>query len=294
MKIALFGNKSSTSLILSKILELTAEVVVHQVNQKHSKDIYGYKKIDADQKKKSFELKVFDNYSLSSDADISYFSEQKFGLGISSGWQRLIPNKILKSFKYGVYGWHASPFTFPDGRGRSPLNWGIRLGMEQVNLYCFRYKPGVDDGDIFNVTPIALPRGCTIGELQAKTIPFILSDTENIIHDCKNDKVQLAKQAKKAHLKLPKLSPLDGEILLGIHTPEQILAIIKATSQPFPGAFVKAETGTFRIWDANIFVAPVALANRLTVMKPQVIDQSLVILFDEKIMISKSFDFEKY
>ena len=46
------------------------------------------------------------DYSLKDSFSRSYFENKKFNLGISYGWQRLIPQYVLSRFQKGVFGFH--------------------------------------------------------------------------------------------------------------------------------------------------------------------------------------------
>ena len=67
---------------------------------------------------------------------------------ILGGWQRLVPDKILKTLKYGGLGQHGSSEFLPKFRGRSPLNWSIIMGKRRLIWNLFVMTSGIDDGDI--------------------------------------------------------------------------------------------------------------------------------------------------
>ncbi|MDB2478808.1 formyltransferase family protein [Alphaproteobacteria bacterium] len=290
MKIALFGNKISTQAILDRLVEFEHSVVVFQVSSSSSHGISGYHEISKKDLHEKISVELVSNYSLKTESDLDHFKTAKFDVGICAGWQRLIPQSILDTFRFGVFGWHGSPFHFPNGRGRSPLNWSLRLGLSEVNLYCFRYSSGADDGDIFNVTNIPINRSALISDLQEYTLPIIINDVNQIIQKCQNNNFALKKQSHKAFIYFPKLTPDDGELKIGLHNPEQFVSLIKASSRPFPGAFMKLEDGLVRIWDGDLFLRP---KNGKIVCKENEInftDNTLLIGFKEQILISKDFE----
>ena len=73
-------------------------------------------------------------YSLKSETDENFFKSYNGNLGIVIGWNRLIPLSIIKSFKYGILGFHGTPYGLPKGRGRSPVIWSIVLGEKKYHF----------------------------------------------------------------------------------------------------------------------------------------------------------------
>ena len=72
-----------------------------------------------------------------SNKDKNFFRTKAFDIGLCTSWQRIIPKDVLSCFRFGVFGWHGSGFEFPNGRGRSPINWSIRLGLNSIFHNCF-------------------------------------------------------------------------------------------------------------------------------------------------------------
>ena len=64
-------------------------------------------------------LRYADRYDLKTDADLEFFQKEKFDIGFVNGWQRLVPNDVLSTFRIGVFGMHGSAANLPIGRGRS-------------------------------------------------------------------------------------------------------------------------------------------------------------------------------
>ena len=69
---------------------------------------------------------------------------------IVAGWQRLIPEWLIQHCKICVIGSHGSPLGITKGRGRSPQNWALIMGMESFEISIFQIDKGIDSGRIFN------------------------------------------------------------------------------------------------------------------------------------------------
>lgn len=88
------------------------------------------------------------DYSLRNPED----KKQLMGLEVDiiwvTGWQRLIPAWLINHCRYGTLGVHGSPDGIHGGRGRSPQNWALMLGITHFDLSLFKITPGVDNGPI--------------------------------------------------------------------------------------------------------------------------------------------------
>ena len=253
MKIVIFGNKvSTTDFIKNLILNgyIPGSLVTLSNAQKSKFKISGVdENIQTIALKNDIEIFYPNNYTLKSKRDIEYFTKNSFDLGFCLGWQRLIPDKILNNIKNGVYGWHGSCFQFPHGRGRSPINWSIRLGGEKIFHNCFRYSSNADDGEVFDTKILEINTNEYIADIQVKALEHIKTSSIAIINSIQSKSLILRKQHDGAFIELPKLSEEDGFIQSRIMNINQAINIVRSCSNPFPGAFLRSENKKIlRIW----------------------------------------------
>ena len=258
MKICVFGNKTTTKELILNLLKNNVKietVVTLGKNLKSKFEISG----GQDNMRnlcESHNITVYEvnTYSLKNPNDQCFFKEKKFDIGLSTGWQRLIPVDILKSFRQGVFGWHGSGFEFPNGRGRSPLNWSIRVGLKNIYHNCFKYGVGADDGDIFETKIIPIEESDYISDLQKKAMNHILDSSHRLIMALEKERVTLLKQPSHPSIVLPSLNERSGEIFRDLMGCKQTLQIVKSCSRPFPGAYLLHNKKKIRIWKAEIFL----------------------------------------
>jgi len=256
MKICVFGNKTLTSELLMHLhangFPIDTLIKVRNAD-KYQKTISGFS-TELDKHAQDLGIKVHEvhNYKLTSKEDLDFFSDEKFDIGISLGWQRLIPGLVLASTGKGVFGWHGSGFRFPNGRGRSPLNWTIRLGLDKIYHNLFQYSEGVDDGLVYSTNVIPILPGDYISDLQVRVLKSIKSTCVELLTDAESNKVKLFKQPDLPYVTFPKLDEKSGWIQVKLLNCDTALNIIRSCSHPFPGAYVKCETGNLkiRIWKA--------------------------------------------
>ncbi|MDE7008569.1 MAG: hypothetical protein K2P07_10495, partial [Lachnospiraceae bacterium] len=160
-KVVVFGVKDTSENIVSFIQENICPIdlvitIAPEVTQRNQ--IAGYKGLSFLTKKYGIPVHEADSYYLTDEKTQGFLCENEFDIGISMGWQRLIPPSVLNRFRYGIYGFHGNSGYLPFGRGRSPLNWSIILGDTRFNLNLFRYdekadSPNVFATEMFSITP---------------------------------------------------------------------------------------------------------------------------------------------
>ncbi len=254
MKICIFGNKKSTE----KLIEhLTKEgfnlsyLVCLDPKESEKIEISGKSSL-LDEMCKENDIKVYrtSNYKLSGGEDISFFQKEKFDLGICTGWQRLIPQNIIDTFKNGIFGWHGSGFEFPNGRGRSPLNWSIRLGLKSIYHNCFQYASGADTGKVFDTKVIKIEDNDHIADIQKKALNHILQSSIDLIYAIQKNNLSLQEQPDYPFISFPSLNESSGEIFIEKISRRSALLLIRSCSRPFPGAYFK-DGQKIRVWDAK-------------------------------------------
>jgi methionyl-tRNA formyltransferase len=171
------------------------------------------------------------------------------------GWQRLIPNWFLESLSIGAFGMHGSSRPLPYGRGRSPMNWSLIQNKDRFYTHLFRYRPGVDDGDIvavqiFDITPhdtcLTLHHKNTLSmiRLAGEALPSLLAGTATF-----------TPQPPEVPTYYPKRTEEDG-LIYWTDTSLEIYNLIRGVTDPFPGAFSYLDNdpgARMRIWRAIPF-----------------------------------------
>ncbi len=199
-------------------------------------------------------------YSLNDDGGRDRLLSLGLDMLLVMGWQRLIPAWWLESLSIGAFGMHGSSKPLPHGRGRSPLNWSLIQGKSGFYTHLFRYRAGVDDGDIagvqtFDITPwdtcLTLHFKNTVAMVQlcAKLLPGLLSGT-----------ARLTPQPTEGATYYPKRAAEDGLIIWNGCT-HDIYNLVRAVTTPFPGAFTFLNDDFDRkitIWHAVPFDAKLA------------------------------------
>lgn len=253
--VCLFGVKETTKMLAEFLYQhgIKVDLIISispSVTQKN--DVANYIDLEPVSIAIGADYYVAKDYSLK-HVDDHFFNENEFNVGISYGWQRLIPPMINSQFKQGIFGFHASPGFLPEGRGRSPLNWGIILGKTMLYQHFFRYANDADAGDIYSVTPFEITPHDTILTLIYKSIIIAKKEVPRLLRDLQNGQLPLMSQQGESSF-LPKRTPEDGLIYFETSSTEAIVNLIRGVSFPFQGAFCFNSLGKkIIIWEAWAF-----------------------------------------
>jgi|SaaInlStandDraft_1057018.scaffolds.fasta_scaffold53755_2 methionyl-tRNA formyltransferase len=257
MKIAIFGNKTTTEALVEHLIENKVSIfalVIFRVSTSGSKSIAGYSAGLKDLARLNrIQLIEVDDYALKSLSDQEKIISQRFDLGIVTGWQRLIPVTVLKTFSIGVFGWHGSFLKFPNGRGRSPYNWSIRLGAERIFHNLFMYASAADAGEVFETVEFSIAPDDYISDVQAKALSHMKSSSLRLVEACLSDSpIKLLAQPEEVSVHFPKISPKDGKLQPNRHTAEHAINIIRSASHPFSGAYFEGTVRKITVWRASL------------------------------------------
>lgn len=255
-KVVVFGVKNTTKYFIEYIeknimkIDLIVSIDYEVTKKNHIAGYHNLKKLA-----ESLDIKYLavNDYSLSKENTIEFFRDNEFEIGISIGWQRLIPKQILKRFKYGVFGFHGSAGYLPFGKGRSPLNWSIIKDYTRFINHCFRYDTSPDSGSIYSTKIFQITEFDTIKTLQIKVMLVGKEQIRNLLTDYKNDSLQLKKQNNNGEMTwFKKRRPEDGKIPLYSST-KDMYNLIRAVTYPFTGAFFHLNNKKIIIWQAYPF-----------------------------------------
>lgn len=183
-----------------------------------------------------FEVK---SYNLKSVVDKKTILKIDIDILIVIGWQRLIPNWLINHVKIISIGGHGSPFGIKNGKGRSPLNWSLILGLKVFLISIFKIDEGIDSGEVLETAKFRISDFDDINTLYSKVN---LITSYMIIDFIKQKKFKRLKKysnndnTKEAYL--PKRNESDGVIDWSRNTID-IHRFISALKKPYPQASTK-------------------------------------------------------
>lgn len=254
-KVVVFGVKDTSENIVEFIhnqicpvdLVITISPEVTKKNQ-----ISGYKGLTVLTEK--YDIPVFeaDSYFLTDEKTQKFMQMNEFEIGISMGWQRLMPKSVLDCFKYGIYGFHGNSGYLPFGRGRSPLNWSIILGDTRFNLNLFRYDEKADSPNVFATEMFSINPHDDIRTAQYKNMICSKNLIRKLLKAYQEDNITIRTESKDFDSWYDKRTAADGKIDFHARTRE-IYNLVRGVAAPFPGAFCMLGDVKVTVWEAHPF-----------------------------------------
>lgn len=254
-KIVVFGVKDTSENIVLFIQEHICPVdlvitITPEVTQKNQ--VAGYKGLSVLADKYGIPVYEADSYSLTDDKTQEFIQKNEFDIGISMGWQRLIPLSILEQFRYGIYGFHGNCGYLPFGRGRSPLNWSIIMGDTRFNLNLFRYDEKADSPNVFDTEMFSITLHDDIRTAQYKNMICSKKLIRKLLKAYQEGTVAIRTDSRDFNSWYQKRTAADGKIDFHQRTRE-IYNLIRGVTAPFPGAFAFIGEEKITIWQAHPF-----------------------------------------
>lgn len=238
-KVVVFGVKDTSENIVSFIQENICPVdlvitISPEVTKKNQ--VAGYKGLSVLTEKYGIPVHEADSYFLTDEKTQKFLAENEFDIGISMGWQRLIPLSVLERFQYGIYGFHGNCGYLPFGRGRSPLNWSIILGDTRFNLNLFRYDEKADSPNVFATEMFSITVHDDIRTAQYKNMICSKNLIRKLLVAYQEGNIVINTRSKDFDSWYSKRTAVDGKVDFHSRTRE-IYNLIRGVAAPFPGAF---------------------------------------------------------
>lgn len=169
------------------------------------------------------------------------------------GWSQLFGRELLDLPSGFVVGSHPTPL--PERRGRAPVPWTILEGHPRSAVSLFRMLAGVDNGPIlvqlwFDVPE--RPYAMQLYQIVADTLAQAFMD---LYHDLEAGTWTEKEQANDKATYRAKRVPADG--VIDFQEPaENIDRLVRAVSEPFPGAYTYYDDRRVRIWRSDPYSGP--------------------------------------
>ena len=254
-KVVVFGVKDTSENIVTFIQEQICPVdlvitISPEVTKKNQ--VSGYKGLSFLTEKYGIPVHEADSYFLTDEKTQKFMQENEFDIGISMGWQRLMPKSVLGCFKYGVFGFHGNSGYLPFGRGRSPLNWSIILGDTRFNLNLFKYDEKADSPNVFATEMFSITPHDDIRTAQYKNMICSKNLIRKLLKAYQQGHIEIRTDSKDFDSWYNKRTAADGKIDFHMRTRE-IYNLIRGVAAPFPGAFAMIGEDKVTVWEAHPF-----------------------------------------
>lgn len=165
------------------------------------------------------------------------------------GWSQIASKEVIQSPKIGAIGAH--PTLLPVGRGRAAIPWAIIKGLDVTGVTFFKMDEGVDTGLILRQEEVPIQSNETALTLYKKVNTAHETLIKNLFIDLQNNNVKGKVQDESKATYWEGRKPKDGE-LFETMTVNEVNRLVRATSQPYPGAFIIRGDKKVIIWKGII------------------------------------------
>ena len=162
------------------------------------------------------------------------------------GWSQIARADVLEAPTRGCIGMH--PTLLPKGRGRASIPWAIIKDLKETGVTMFQLDEGVDTGPILGQRVIPIARSETATTLYDKVSRAHRLLMRDEFTRLQRGKSQPVPQDESKATYWPARVPADGQ-LVPTMTLGAMDRLVRATTHPYPGAFVDQPDGTrLTVW----------------------------------------------
>ncbi len=165
------------------------------------------------------------------------------------GWSQIAGKEVIETPHLGAIGAH--PTLLPEGRGRAAIPWAIIKGLDETGVTFFKMDEGVDTGEILLQKEIPIEENETATTLYEKVNQAHIALVGSCMQSMREGKLKGRPQDDSKATYWPGRKPEDGRIT-GDMTVEEVVRLVRATTRPYPGAFIEREGKKVIIWSGTI------------------------------------------
>ena len=205
-----------------------------------------YVEFDSIAEKFSILHKKVDN--INDKENIEILKSIKPDLILVMGWSQLLKSEIINIPTIGIIGSH--PTELPKYRGRAPIPWTILKDIKKSAETFFWIEEGTDSGDILDQEVFSIEEDEDASSLYAKITDLGKKMTLRNLKLIEQGVIIRKKQDTTKFIEYwDKRTPDDGKINWSCSS-NDIYKLIRATTNPYPGAFTFFRNGKLKIWKA--------------------------------------------
>lgn len=246
-RIVIAGSVNSSRVTLEKLVEHKMNVTgVLALSPNASNNVSGYVDLSEIAKKNGLEYKYFK--AINDQDTIDFVKKCRPDYMFVVGLSQLVKKPLLNIPSTGAIGFH--PTKLPKGRGRAAVAWMI-LGEAPGAATYFMMGEGMDDGPILAQEEFEISNDDYASDIIDKIINKAGACLDRLLPKMKNGSLNGREQKHEYATYLGKRNPEDGLISWN-HSAVEIHRLIRAVSDPLPGAYTYFNGTKIIIRKANI------------------------------------------
>lgn len=247
-RILVIGSVSSTDRILRALVRHQLNVVgVLGLAQDRSTTVANYVDLSGVSRKFSIPFKCF--RQINDEQNIGWIRAQNPDVVFAVGLSQLLSKKVLEIPAKCCIGFH--PTNLPKGRGRAPLAWLV-LNESSGAATFFQMSENADDGPIFAQSEFPILENDYVSDVEQRMLEHIDICLDEWLPKLRIGQWEQTKQAEEEATYYGKRTPEDGWINW-TRPVQEIYSLIRASSQPHPGAYTYLRNSKMIIYRARPF-----------------------------------------
>jgi methionyl-tRNA formyltransferase len=195
----------------------------------------------------------YESWQVGSPAHQSFWESQEIDIAFAVSWRYMIPSTVYRRPRLGTFVFHDS--LLPAYRGFSPTVWAIVNGEDHTGVTLFEIAEAVDAGDVVAQERVPIGPDETIAEVMARVTQTYLrlfeANLPGLLDGSALRTPQDQTQATYTCKRLPEDNQIDWAASTG-----QTYNLIRAVSQPYPGAYTYLSGERLRVWSAARLQTP--------------------------------------
>ncbi len=212
---------------------------------------YDIKHSDFEQLANNIGARFFLTKNVSIQEIIELIKSKEINFAISVNWKYTITKDFLDLFKFGIFNYHLG--SLPDYKGNATLNWAIINGENHIYGNIHKMDAVLDAGDVVARKRFEITSSTYVFDVLMEaesSAPFLFERAiENIVKDPLHVEVKGTVNGLRCYPRLPEDSQINW--LASVH---DIHKLIRASAEPFPGAYSYLNDEIIVIWRANIII----------------------------------------
>lgn len=250
MRIAVIGGVSSTEVLVEKLAEHGFEhVSVWGYHPGNTANVSGWVDLAEVSRNHGYSYLPFEKVVDCEAAVKEYCPDALFVVGLS----QIVPATILQIARLGAFGFH--PTALPRGRGRAPIAWLILNEVRGAATF-FALREGVDDGPIVAQEFFDVEEGDDAKSIEGKILAAEMAALDVVLGSLSNGVIEAREQDHSVATWYGRRSPEDGWIDWTCSARE-IHRLVRASTDPHPGAYTYCDDVTLRVWKAEASADPI-------------------------------------
>ncbi|HMD60151.1 MAG TPA: formyltransferase [Opitutaceae bacterium] len=179
---------------------------------------------------------------------VGRIAEMHPDLILSAYYRNMISTRVLGIARLGAFNMHGS--LLPRYRGRAPVNWAVLHGETRIGMTLHRMVREPDAGAIVDQEGVDIGRRDTAAEAFRKALPcarlVLARQIDALLSGTAPETPQDESQATYFRGRTPEDGRIDWS-----RTSLQVFNLVRAVTDPYPGAFTDAGPARLMVWWAE-------------------------------------------